>query len=82
VTQLEQSILEALNELDARVRTIATANPKPNLQALFAHLDDLASRLPKDADPTLRHYLTKKSYEKARWWLTGRDAENERGICR
>jgi hypothetical protein len=27
------------------------------------------------------HYLRKKSYEKARLWLEGRDAENARGNC-
>ncbi len=27
------------------------------------------------------HYLHKRSYEKARFWLQGRDAENAQGNC-
>jgi len=27
------------------------------------------------------HYLHKKSYEKARLWLEGREAENKAGNC-
>jgi hypothetical protein len=42
----------------------------------------LARQMPPDADPTLRHYLQKKSYEKARLFLQGRDAENRAGSCR
>jgi len=30
----------------------------------------------------LLHYLQKKSYEKARLYLQGRDAENQLGNCR
>jgi hypothetical protein len=37
--------------------------------------------MPRDADPTLLHYLHKKSYEKARLFLQGRDAENQVGNC-
>jgi hypothetical protein len=38
--------------------------------------------LPRETDPQLRHYLQKKSYEKARLFLQGRDAENQAGNCR
>ena len=62
-------------------RSMTTANPKPNLQPIFARLDELARRLPKSADPNLLHYLHKKSYEKARLVLQGRDAENAEGNC-
>ena len=79
---VERQLLAALVQLDAIVKTFATANPKPNLLPLFARLDELAALLPHDTDPTLVHYLHKKSYEKARLHLQGRDAENQIGNCR
>jgi len=68
-------------ELDAAVKSMPTANPRPNLLPMFARLDELTRQLPKNASPDLLHYLHKKSYEKARLWLEGRDAENARGNC-
>jgi len=79
---LEKSLLNALVELDNAVKTMPTANPKPNLLPIFSRLDELTKRLPRDADPQLLHYLHKKSYEKARLWLQGCDAENTAGNCR
>jgi hypothetical protein len=81
-TPLEANLLNAIVELDAAVKTMPTANPKPNLLPLFAHIDELTKQLPRNADPTLLHYLHKKSYEKARLWLQDRDAENQVGNCR
>jgi len=78
----EQNLLAALGELDAAVKAMPAANPKPNLLPLFARVDDLAKQLPPGTDPALLHYLHKKSYEKARLWLQGRDAENQAGNCR
>jgi hypothetical protein len=77
----ERAILQALVELDSAVKSMATANPKPNLVPLFTRLDELTRQLPKNASPDLLHYLHKKSYEKARFWLQGRNAENVRGNC-
>ncbi len=79
MTPLETTILQTLNELDEKVRAMPGAGPKPNLVPLFTRLDELASQLP--GDPTLRHYLQRKSYEKARLHLLGRDQENQRGRC-
>jgi len=79
---LEQQLLVALKDLDSAVKTMATANPKPSLLPLFARIDELTHQLPREADPTLLHYLHKKSYEKARLFLQGRDAENQIGNCR
>ncbi len=81
MTVLEDKILASLLELESAVKAMPTAQPKPNLQALFARLDELTRSLPKDADPNLLHYLNKKSYEKARLFLQGRDAANARGSC-
>ncbi len=81
MTNVERAILDALTELDAKVRSMPTANPKPNLLPVFARLEELGSELPKNSDPTLTHYLQKKSYEKARLHLLGRETENQRGSC-
>jgi hypothetical protein len=81
MTQTEQAILAVLVELDQSVKSLRTANPKPDLQVIFARLDRLAHDLPPSTDPGLLHYLHKKSYEKARLLLEGRDSENARGGC-
>jgi hypothetical protein len=81
MTEIENEILGSLVELENTVKAMRSANPKPNLTPLFARLDRLASSLPKDADPNLRHYLQRKSYEKARLFLQGRDSENVEGAC-
>jgi hypothetical protein len=77
-----QNILTALIELDNAVKTMPTANPKPNLLPLFARIDELTKQLPRGADPMLLHYLHKRSYEKARLFLQDRAAENQAGNCR
>jgi len=78
----ERQLLVALTHLNETVKTLASASPKPNLLPLFSRIDELASQLPPSTDPTLLHYLHKKSYEKARLYLQGRDVENQIGNCR
>ncbi len=82
MNEVEKSILSALVELEASVRAIPAAGPKPSLLPLFERLDALTRQLPRDADPNLLHYLHKRSYQKARLLLEGRDAENAEGTCR
>jgi hypothetical protein len=81
-TSLEKTLLNALVELTNAVKSLPVTDPKPNLLPIFARIDELTKQLPRDADPTLLHYLHKKSYEKARLFLEGRNAENARGDCR
>jgi len=81
-SSLDRQLLAALVQLDETVKALATANPKPDLLPLFQRIDELAAQLPAGTDPTLLHYLHKKSYEKARLYLQGREAENQRGNCR
>jgi hypothetical protein len=81
MTAIEKNILASLLELEGVIGGLPTANPKPNLLPLFSRLDELARQLPKDTDPTLLHYLTKKSYQKARLFLQGLDGENVQGNC-
>ena len=81
MTETEQAILKSLIELDEAVKAMPKAGPKPNLPPIFARLDELTRRLPKNTAPDLMHFLHKKSYEKARLWLEGRGAGNARGNC-
>lgn len=78
----EQSVLNALRDLDQAVQRMRATDPKPNLLPLFTRIDELTRQLPQDTDPTLLHYLQRKSYEKARLWLEGREEENQAGSCR
>ena len=82
MTELEKDILLGLVELENTVQSISAKGTKPNLLPLFERLDRLTRQLPKESDANLLHYLHKKSYEKARLLLQGRDAENARGACR
>jgi hypothetical protein len=81
MTETENQLLKVLQELEQAVKSMATANPKPNLLRLFARVDELAGQLPPQRDRMLLHYLGNKSYEKARLFLEGRDAENVAGSC-
>jgi len=78
----ERNILQTLIELENAVKAMATTDPKPNLSPLFNRIEALTDQLPKDTDATLLHYLHRKSYEKARLWLEGRETENQAGSCR
>ena len=78
----ERNILQTLIELENAVKAMATTDPKPNLSPLFNRMEALTDQLPKDTDATLLHYLHRKSYEKARLWLEGRETENQAGSCR
>ena len=81
MTEYEQAVLQALLELEGTVASMPAANPKPDLLPLFTRLDELTRQLPRETDSSLLHYLHKKSYEKARLFLQGREAENARGNC-
>ena len=76
---LERDLLNTLLELDTAVK--AMPNPKLNLLRLFSRIEELAKQLPRDTNPRLLHYLRKKSYQKARLFLQGLDAENATGNC-
>lgn len=82
MNETERELLNALKQLEEAVRSIQTATTKPNLLPIFQRIDSLRHTLPKTTDPQLLHYLHKQSYEKARLWLEGRDAENAAGACR
>ena len=79
MTDTEQAILETLIELESTARSAVAAGPKPSVLPLVARLDQLAAQLPAGGDPELRHFLQRRSYEKARLHLEGKAAE--RGSC-
>ncbi len=82
MTAIERDILQALKDLEATVKTMATAQPKPSLLPLFQRIEALADQLPRSTSPDLLHYMQKKSYEKARLWLEGRYADIQTGGCK
>jgi hypothetical protein len=81
MTGIERELFQALTALEAAVKGMATAQPKPDLMALFGRIETLANQLPRSTAPDLLHYLQKKSYEKARLWLEGRYPEIQTGGC-
>jgi len=80
-TSLEKTLLNALVELDNAVKSMPTANPKPNLLPLFTRIDELTKQMPPGTDPNLLHYLHRKSHEKARLFLQGRVGEITKESC-
>ena len=81
MTETEQALLQSLLDLEAAIASMPTADPKPDLMTHFNRIDQLAGLLPSNTDPSLRHYLAKRSYLKARLFLEGRDDENQVGSC-
>jgi len=91
LTEIEKQILETLIDLDAAVKSLShvrtlpgpsePAAAKPDLNRHFARLDELAAQLPPDCDKNLRHYLERKSLEKARLFLQGQSAQTLKGSC-
>lgn len=81
VTSNEQAVLKTLVELEARVAHLAAHKSGPSLLPLFEQLRQLTHDMPSSTDPTLLHYLHKQSWQKARLWLEGREAENATGNC-
>ena len=79
---LENQLLTVLTQLAETVKTMPSVGVRPSLLPLFHQIDEFTGQLPRNTDPTLMHYLHKKSYEKARLYLQGRDAENQLGNCR
>ena len=80
MTATEQQVLQALRDLEDAVARCRTENPPPALLPIFDRLDALATKLPAGGNHDLRHYLQRKSYEKARLLLEGVDPE--KGTCR
>jgi len=81
VTSTEREVLNTVLELEERVAALAGGKGGPSLLPIFERLRELTGKLPAATDPTLLHYLHKQSWQKARLWLQGREAENVIGTC-
>lgn len=85
MTVTENAILEALIELERAAAAArapqASAEGKVPILPILERIDRLATELPPTAPGDLRHYLQRKSYEKARLFLLDRGAENTPGQC-
>ncbi len=78
MNEVERELLGALVALE-RIAGSGEPGPKPGLGEALARVESTARRLPVGSAPDLLHYLGKRSYEKARLFLEGRDPEQ--GAC-
>lgn len=84
MTSTEQTLLEALRELETAAKQGARSSDpqgKSPILPILEKIDRLSTELPADSPAQLRHFLERKSYEKARLLLEGRGAENKPGAC-
>jgi hypothetical protein len=66
MNDIERGVLEALTELEAAVAADRPGVVRSDVGAALRRIDTLSDQLPGSADPELKHYLQRKSYEKAR----------------
>jgi hypothetical protein len=81
MNETEHAIHQALCELAQAASQSQPGRARADLLGLFTRIDELTRQLPQGTHPDLLHYLHRKSYEKARLWLEGRETENRRGQC-
>ena len=81
VTALEKDLLEALLALESAAAKARSAPVAGGILPLIQRVDDLGAKLPAEAHPDLRHYLQRKSYEKARQLLQGMGDQITPGRC-
>ena len=72
MTEIETQLLQTLLQVEKAAAAAPAGKPKPDLRAVLARLDELTEQLPAGADPRLRHFLQRKSYQKARVFLQER----------
>jgi hypothetical protein len=81
VTDKERDFLDALAALEEGLKAPGNGGAHADVRGLLRKLEDAALTLLPEADRELKHYLERKSHEKARLYLLGRDHENEKGPC-
>lgn len=69
MTEIEQKLLDALRDFESSVARMGEDSESVDLGAHFSRIESLASSLPPEVSPNLRHYLRSKSYQKARMFL-------------
>jgi hypothetical protein len=75
MTTLEQELHEAL------VDFMRAATEKGDVGAALKHVTELQAQLGTDAPPMLRHYLERRSYQKALDFLNSGQPEGDRQNC-
>ena len=75
MTAIEQQLREAL------VDFMRAAECKGDVGAALKRVTDLQARLEADASPMLRHYLERRSYQKALDFLNSGRPETETPRC-
>jgi hypothetical protein len=78
---IEQESLEALRALEGAANAVKQEGTRVPIRPILERLDELAAQLPPETPGDLRHYLQRKSYEKARLFLEGRGSEATPGNC-
>ncbi len=79
LSAFETSVLKTLHALEAAIAAGRPPSPNPTLRTVLSQLDQLTTELPPTIRADLRHYLQKRSYQKARILLEGGDPEA--GAC-
>jgi hypothetical protein len=69
MTELERALLDALKELESALAADRGGVVRSDVGAALRRIDTLSAQLPDSADPELKHFLQRKSYEKARMRL-------------
>jgi hypothetical protein len=81
VTDTESDLLNALLALERAAGASPNSEPRPSIPEVLAEIDRLTESLPPGTPAELRHFLQRKSYQKAALFLMGRNKENQRGRC-
>jgi hypothetical protein len=68
-------VLASLRALESAIAAGQPPSPNPALRAALAQMEALTAAIPDGVDANLRHYLLKRSYQKARLLLEGGDPE-------
>ena len=77
MTTVEQELREAL----AKFMRAAADKNQPAVTATLARVTELQQQLGADAPPMLRHYLERRSYQKALDFLNSGRSERETPQC-
>ena len=76
MTLLERALLDKLIELEKAVEEMRQTRTKADLLPYFSTIETLSHQLPRGTDPSLLHYLYKRSYQKARVLLEESQSSN------
>jgi len=73
---IEEKLKEALVSMQAAI----SSSDAPTVSKCLIRLDDLVKENKRELDPQLKHYLTRRSYEKALMFLNA-EGDIPKGLC-